>query len=183
MSFPWVKAAVGVGGRKEGSHLLSWQRGREESEVGRSWFPRRRHHVGYSPSLWNWLPPPHLGVFWQASCHGDVNVQHHPLNPPPQRIRHIFPFSLASQHWPLPWRRHCSVLSSRSLPRKWRSRKSRHPQLCKPPPQWPFSSIPKRTGIRDEGGVEAGEWLYGLPNGHCLLLQENSDQGTEPSNP
>lgn len=25
---------------------------------------------------------PNLGVFWQASCHGDVNVQHHPLNPP-----------------------------------------------------------------------------------------------------
>lgn len=93
VSFPWVKAGVGVGGKKAPSSS-SWQKGRGKSEVGRSWFPRRLHPVGYSPSL-SGTGSPDLGVFWQASCHGDVNVQHHPLNPPPQRIRHIFPSSLA----------------------------------------------------------------------------------------
>ena len=32
-------------------------------------------------------------------------------------------------------------------------------------------------------GVEARECLYGLPNGHGLLLWENGGQGTEPLNP
>lgn len=50
VSFPWVKAGVGVGERK--APIFShWQRGRGKNEVGRSWFPRRLHHVGYSPSL------------------------------------------------------------------------------------------------------------------------------------
>lgn len=75
--FPGLKLVWGwVGGR-----LPSSKRGERQgkSEVGRSWFPRRQHHVGYSPSLFG-TGSPDLVVFWQASCHGDVNVQHHPLN-------------------------------------------------------------------------------------------------------
>lgn len=140
--FPGLEPAWGrVGGR-----LPSSQAGREAGGRVR-WEGAGSHDdrivwVTRLLSLWNWLS--NLGVFWQASCHGDVTVQHHPLNPPPQRRRHIFPSSLASQHLPLPWRRYCSVQSSRSLPR---NRRSRRPQLCRPPPQWSFSSVPKRTGI------------------------------------
>lgn len=75
--FPGLKLVWGwVGGRLPSSKLEERQ---GKSEVGRSWFPRRQHHVGYSPSLFG-TGSPELGVFWQASCHGDVNVQHHPLN-------------------------------------------------------------------------------------------------------
>lgn len=178
VSFPWVKAGVGVGGKKAPSSS-SWQRGRGKSEVGRSWFPRRLHPVGYSPSL-SGTGSPDLGVFWQASCHGDVNVQHHPLNPPPQRIRHIFPFP--------PWLSAFAVavetaLQCAELSKSPSKTEVSLPSTFQPPPPWPFSLVPKRTGIRGRyRGPDAGGYLYGLPNGHRLLPQENGGQGTEPLN-
>ena len=46
----------------------------------------------------------------------------------------------------------------------------------------PVAFLPREraSGVK---GAEAGEGLYGLPRGHCLLLQENGGQGTEPLRP
>lgn len=91
VSFPWVRASVGVG-RRKAPIFLSWRAGSEAGERVR-WEGAGSHDdrivwVTHPLFLWNWLS--NLGVFWQASCHGDVNVQHHPLNPPPPKEEGIF---------------------------------------------------------------------------------------------
>lgn len=67
-------------GRWEEAYIFSRQGGRRES-----WPPGRQPQCRLLTPLPG-TDSPDLGVFWQASCHGDVNVQHHPLEagPPPK---------------------------------------------------------------------------------------------------
>lgn len=181
VSFPWVRASVGVG-RRKASIFSSWRAGREAGGRVR-WEGAGSHDdrivwVTHPLFLWNWLS--NLGVFWQASCHGDVNVQHHPLNPPPPKEEGIFSFP--------PWLLSicrcrgdgaavCSALEV-SLENEGLTALNfagLHPSGLSPP----FPRV-RASGVKQ---VEAREDLYGLPNGHCLLLQENGGQGTEPLSP
>ena len=164
------------------SIFSSWRAGREVGGRVR-WEGAGSHDdrivwVTHPLFLWNWLS--NLGVFWQASCHGDVNVQHHPLNPPPPKEEGIFSFP--------PWLLSicrcrgdgaavCSALEV-SLENEGLTALNfagLHPTGLSPP--FPRE---RASGVK---GVEAREDLYSLPNGHFLLLQENGGQGTEPLSP